>query len=224
MYQKLVTNKLFYDKWPYKITCKVPGITLLRSFGFKYICSLTDQNIFNHNWHRYNKFNLTYLKNFINLADIYINDENIKRRIERNIISFYFLTKDKFDEFLEKLNQYIISVSEPLDNTNLDILQKDNRYIICDQLPHKKFKFKITFKDMPPNIRKNLILWAEKYNNDDIYITKSTKIHFHGIKYHYGAHYFYIRDPKMISFITLAAAGYIRRIDKFITREFLATV
>lgn len=224
MFQKSITNKLFYDKWPYKITCKMPGITLLRSFGPTFIFSLTPENIVNYTWSRYITVNVDRLKNFVKLLENFINDKDVKKRIEGDKISFYFLTKKEYNEFLNCATNYVTHITEPSDDTALEILQQDTNYIICDNLPHNKFKYKITFKDMPQNVRKNLILWAEKYNSDNIHITKSTKIHFHGIKHHYGSHYFYINDPKMISFITLAASGYIRRIDEFITREFVATV
>jgi len=77
---------------------------------------------------------------------------------------------------------------------------------------------------MPIKIRQELISWAEKYNNDDIYITPSTINHFKSIKkYHYGTHYFYVKDSKMIMLISMAASGYIRRTEEFVLRNSINT-
>lgn len=217
MLQKLTTNKLFYSKWPYKVTCRIEGIYLLRSYVINSILNET----FDEKFIKYHRnINLSKLKNFLQLADEYIIDSDIKKRIEGSRISFYFLNNKDFINFANKLNDYVISTAEPLNVQELEALKVNNSYTFCNNLPHKKYKFKISFKDMPVTIRQNLITWAEKYNNEEIYITKSTKKHFKGIKHHYGSHYFYVKDQKMITFIQLAAAGYIRKIDEYVIREF----
>lgn len=212
MLQKLTTNKLFYSKWPYKVTCIVEGAHLLRSY--------TVESILDGNFRNYKNISLLKLKNFLKLAEIYLSNKSIKKRIEGSRISFYFLNDNDFINFYNNLNDFVISITEPLNFQELEKLKINSNYTLCSNLPHKKYKFKISFKDMPLKIRQNLINWAEKYNNEEIYITKSTKRHFSGIKYHYGTHYFYVKDQKMITFIQLAAAGYIRKIDEYVIREF----
>jgi hypothetical protein len=76
---------------------------------------------------------------------------------------------------------------------------------------------------MPPKVRNDLITWAEKYGNDDIYITESTRRHFKSLKYHDGTNYFYVKDSKMITLIAMAASGYIRRTDEYVVRNSINT-
>lgn len=209
---KLQTNKLFYNKWPYKISCKIEGAYLLRFYNFK---------LNQHIQYRNEKinFNIDALTTFCTDAKSFIEDKSIKKRIEYNTINFYTLNEQTFNQIKISLSKFIYSVSSPANVDELNKLQSEKNYIFCKILPHKKYKFKVIFKDMPLKIRQNLINWAEKYNNDDIYINNSTKIHFKGIKFKYGTHYFYIKDKKIFSFLILAAEGYIRRIDEYITRE-----
>lgn len=216
MLQKQITNKLFYKKWPYKVSCSVEGIYLLRSYNYDYSRMSSETNIMRRYTGRPN-INFNRLNNFCLIANKFIKDNSIKKRIEHNSITFYLLTVDQYKSVIDELKEFVYLITEPLNENELH--QLENNYILCDQLPHKKYKFKITFKDMPLNVRKNLIDWAEKYNNDEIYIIPSTKIHFKGIKYKYGNHYFYLKDKKMSSFVMLAASGYIRSVDEYVTRE-----
>lgn len=215
---KLQTNKLFYNKWPYKISCKIEGIHLLRFY--KYDVERLHCNLVNVKFYRgKSNFNQEALNAFCLLGKQFIEDKDVKKRIEANKIDFYALTESKFNELTNSLKNYVYSTTSPTNYQELTTLKSNNNLILCKNLPHNKYKFKITFKDMPLSIRQNLINWAERYNNDDIYINKSTRIHFKGLKFNYGTHYFYIKDKKMLSFIFLAAAGYIRKTDEYITRD-----
>ncbi len=218
---KFQTNKLFYNKWPYKISCKIDGIHLLRFYNFK----LNFLGVESLKYYR-GKINFDFekLKFFCLIAQKFIEDKNIKKRIENKTINFYVLNEEMLNEIEHCLSDFIYSITSPSNYQELETLQSENNYIFCKNLPHKNYRFKVTFKEMPLNIRQNLINWAEKYNNDDIYINNSTKVHFKGIKYKYGTHYFYIKDKKMLSFIMLAASGYVRKTDEFIVRESLTTV
>jgi hypothetical protein len=220
-FQKI--NKLFYDLYPYKISCKAKGITLIRYKSidnvFNTFINVIPDEKYPSSFTFYKDVNKFELGIFLNLSRQFIEDKTIRKRIERNRIDFYVLTKEKYNEIMSDLARYVNSYCEPANQTELEKLLSDKKYIFCKNLPHKKYKFKISFKDMPLQVRNDLINWASKYNDDDIFITPSTKIHFTGTKFKYGPHYFYIKDQKMINFVSLAASGYIKRIDEYITRD-----
>lgn len=219
----LQTNKLFYNKWPYKISCKIEGIHLLRFY--KYDVARLHCDSVNIKFYRgQSKFDLDSLNTFCLLGKEFIDDKDVKKRIEFNKIDFYVLTESKFNDLINSLKNYVYSTTSPTNYQELTTLKSNNNFVLCKKLPHNKYKFKVTFKDMPLSIRQHLINWAERYNNEDIYINNSTRTHFKGLKFKYGAHYFYIKDKKMLSFIFLAAAGYIRKTDEFVVREIMATV
>lgn len=216
MLLKQKTHKLFYGKWPYKVSCRIIGAYLIRSYG--------DLGLEQPEIIRSPSIDTSNLIEFIKQAKEILRNNNIKRRITHHNIDFYVMSIDEFKSIQLKLKKYITSVSEPTNDDQLTILLENKKYTLCDRLPHDKYRYKITFKDMPFNIRNNLISWAEKYSIDDIYITRSTKNHFKSPKYHYGTHYFYVKDPKMITLITMAANGYVRRTDEFILRSSINTV
>ena len=162
------------------------------------------------------------LKKFAKDSMEFFQNNNIKKRIERNDIDFYILTKQEADQLLQKLKNYVISITAP-DDEELNTLLENTKYTLCDKLPHDKYRYKITFKDMPVKVRNDLIAWAERYTDNEIYITKSTRNHFKAVKYHYGTHYFYVRDSKMITLIAIAASGYVRRTDEYVVRNSINT-
>jgi hypothetical protein len=218
MLLKQKTDRLFYNKWPYKVTCNVAGAHYIRTFGNVAI-QHPDSIVFPKRWHHDHELNQNIiLRRFIKEAREFLQDPNIKRRIENRFIEFYVLTKEEFDRLHLTLKEFVVKITEPENKQDLDTLLENKKYILCDRLPHNKYRYKITFKDMSVKIRNDLITWAEKYNNDDIYITKSTRNHFKSIKHHYGSHYFYVKDSKMITLVAMAAGGYVRRTDEYVVR------
>lgn len=215
MLLKQKTNSLFYGKWPYKISCFVEGAHFIRTYG---TMGIKHPEII-----RGYEFNVQKLKKFIEEAKEILQDSNIKRRINCHHIDFYVMTKDEFNNVQVTLKKYLIGTCQPETEEQLQILLENKKYILCDKLPHNKYCYKITFKDMPVKVRNNLIAWAERYNNEDIYVPKSTRNHFKDIKYHCGAHYFYIKDSKMITLVTMAASSYVRRTDEYVVRNSINT-
>lgn len=215
MLLKQKTNSLFYGKWPYKISCSVIGAHLIRAYGSS---GLKHPEII-----RGYNFDDQKIIRFINEAKEILQDSNIKRRINHHHIDFYVMTKDEYVNLQLKLKKYITSITEPENQEQLNTLLENKKYVLCDKLPHNTYRYKITFKDMPVKVRNDLIAWAERYDNNDIYVPKSTRNHFKSIKYHYGTHYFYIKDPKMITLVAMAASGYVRRTDEYVVRNSINT-
>lgn len=211
-------NHLYYKKWPYKISCKVNGAHLLRLYKFN-IDKLSNQytvKFYSGN----SNIDLQSLTSFFELGKKFFENKNIKKRIEFNQIDFYVLTETEVNDIKNCLKKFIHCITSPSDIEELKTLQINNNCILCKNLPHKKYKFKVTFKNMPLNIKQNLINWAEKYNNDEIYINNSTKLFFKNVKVHYyGSYYFYIKNKQMLTLLYIAASGYIRRTDEFISKH-----
>jgi hypothetical protein len=216
---KQKTNKLFYGKYPYKVTCRVDGAHYIRKYRVSVIRYL----------HHFTPLDARgkisdNLIEFIFHAQHYLDNTKIKKRIEHYFIDFYVETESEYHEVQTRLAKYVVRVSEPDDEEQLKTLLENKKYNLCNKLPHNKYRYKITFKDMPVKTRNDLIAWAERYNNDDIYITESTKRHFKSLKYHYGSHYFYVKDSKMITLIAMAASGYIRKTDEYVIRSSVKTL
>ena len=216
MLVKQKTNKLFYGKYPYKVTCRIQGAHYIRTYGAKVIEFLYRTS------HQQGKIS-NDLMEFITHATHYLTDKNIKKRIENYFIEFYLETESEYLEVQTRLAKYLVRIAEPDNNEQLKALLENKKYNLCNKLPHDKYRYKVTFKYMPPKVRNDLITWAEKYGNDDIYITESTRRHFKSLKYHDGTNYFYVKDSKMITLIAMAASGYIRRTDEYVVRNSINT-
>lgn len=223
---KKTTNKLFYGSWPYKIKCRINGISLTRSHNIESIISHSEsfkialQNHINRSFYRVNHSELMeFLSIYKNYADLI----DVKKRIEGNCISLYLKSYDLYQTTQKDFKKFLIEISEPENETDLQTLLEDKKYNLCNSLPHGKYRFKITFKEMPVKVRNDLIQWAEKYNNDEIFVTKSTRKHLKSAKYTYGSYYVYVKDPKMITLVAMAASGYIRRTDEFVLRPGINT-
>jgi hypothetical protein len=217
MLVKQKTNKLFYGKYPYKVTCRIQGAHYIRTYGLTYF-QLHYPSI------RVGREKISDdLVEFITNAQHYIANEKIKKRIESYFIDFYLETESEYREVQTRLAKYLVRVVEPDNEEQLKTLLENKKYNLCNKLPHDKYRYKVTFKDMPPKVRNDLIAWAEQYNNEDIYVTESTRRHFKSLKYHCGSHYFYVKDSKMIILIAMAASGYIRRTDEYVVRNSINT-
>lgn len=218
---RLKSNKLFYRKWPYKVTCKIKAPYLIRIHGIDNVATMSYQVTESLSYFRgINHDDILSLKEFAELANEYFKDKNIRKRIEARTVDFYIEGKDQCELIAQKLANFVTSVTEPESEKLLEYLKDNKNQIICNNYPYGKYQYKVTFRDMPLKVRNDLINWAEKYNNDDIYIKESTKIHFKGIKHKWGSHYFYVKNSKIITLISLIVAGYISRTDEYIIKEF----
>ncbi len=215
---KQITNRLFYNKWPYKIRCKIEGARVIKSLG------VGPNGI---KWYKltglHTRYNKQKLDIFYNVSKEFFSNPEVKTRVEYHSVDFYFLDAKSYEEAEKKLLNYVTYTWEPSNNEELKLLLDNKKIILCNKLPHDKYRYKIYFKEMKPSTRQNLISWAEKYNNNEIFITNATKIHFNNIKYKYCDHYFYAQDNKILFMLEIAASGFIRKIEEFVLRNGINT-
>jgi len=218
---RLKTNKLFFKKWPYKISCGITGAWLIRAFGSAKVANMTPDVLESFTYrNNLNHMQKALLKEFAELTSEYFKNESIRTRIDSRSVDFYLENLNQCDIVLNKLEKFVISVTEPKSNEVVEYLKNNTNQIICNKYPFGKYQYKVTFKEMPIKVRNNLIEWAEKYDNDDIHIKESTKIHFKGIKHRWGTHYFYVKNNKIITLISLIVAGYISKTEQFVIKKF----
>ena len=151
MLVKQKTNKLFYGKYPYKVTCRIQGAHYIRTYGLTYF-QLHYPSI------RVGREKISDdLVEFITNAQHYIANEKIKKRIESYFIDFYLETESEYREVQTRLAKYLVRVVEPDNEEQLKTLLENKKYNLCNKLPHDKYRYKVTFKDMPPKVRNDLI-------------------------------------------------------------------
>lgn len=225
--KKHQTNKLFYNTWPYKITCQIHGISRMRgvihnkNFQTIPIKYSIDKYLMRYDLRFDSRFtiNVKELTNFVETAAEFLINKEIRKRIESNKINFYVKTKEDYISIKNKLKKYIKEVWEPNNETELETLLDNKKLILCDKLPRKEYKFKVLFKELPLEARKNLVAWAEKYKNNEIYINPRTLLHFQGKKNKYNNYFCYVKEEKTLLFLQLAAANYVKSTFEYVIRN-----
>lgn len=211
-YLKKTTNKIFFNKWPYKVSTYIAGAHFIRSKGIEFLQhQQLDQN-------GYHQINSEDLKLYVSLLKSVI-DNTTRREITGNQLDIYFLDKIKYQSAIYILDKFIIGIYEPANSNELELMLSNSKFTLCSNYPKGQYRYKIVFKSMPTTVRENLIAWAEKYNNSDILINPSTMKHFKVGHNKYSTYYFYAKDSSIKMLILLAAQGYVRRIEEFVLRS-----
>lgn len=213
-YKKKIINKLLYGKYPYKITCDINNAHYLRSILAKK--SVDYQNL------GYFKIGIkknSTLDKFLTLSWQYVQDPDVNTAVSYNCITFYIKNKSTYESMLSSL-PYIYRVYEPEDDLSTEYLTTNQRKILCDNLPFKIYKYKITLKKMPIVRREMLYRQIDAYKNGEIRLPKGTKRYLSGESHrdHIG-HYFYVVDEGIKLIMLLAGAEYIRRVEEYVLKS-----
>jgi len=215
LYKKTASSKLFYGKWPYKVICRVEGAWTIR-YGSSYIQDVINGKQFTRN------INKSRLKTFIKLAEPFLID-TIKKRCESSICTFYCADSAIYNEIKNKLEEFIIEVVEPTNQEELDFLTNNTaRKVVCDQLPYKLYRYKISVKaNTPPNIRTSFKSWIGNYG-ENVKTSYGTDIWFNGLKT-YGQPFIYVKDSPMLSMVSMFLGGNISKIEEYVPRSSINT-
>lgn len=228
MLLKQKTKKLFHGRYPYKITCKIIGISALRTaitnknnlkISIEEMISLTNANYFNNYRSPSNKIDPMKLYHFILCAEDILKDKNIRSRIENNNIDFYVEDYQKFVDLQSKLQKFITVVTAPNNEQDLALLLGNKKVSICNAYPYQKYQYRITFKHMPEHSRFNFIKWLEKYENNQIYIPESVNLYLRGLQKYCSSIYCYVEDSKTLILVSMALSGYIQRTEEYVLRS-----
>jgi len=218
MLKKKYTNQKFYNKYVYKISLSMPGVSIYRMKPLKetidflnektphlgYVTSTLEKA-------KGNKENLIKLSYFLlALKGDYF------QRIERDIIDFY--TNDQvLHESIEKTFISLVRNSFIPRETMLDEL-KSSKYILCKKLPHNKYKFKAYL--LPHKLKNDqdekikYINWLE--NNKKVSITSSTSSWFLHTNWYWDRRYIYIEDESSLLLVQMRNPDVLGRIYQYL--------
>lgn len=215
MLKKLKTDRLFYGKYPYKISTRLQGAS--SSFRFMNLFKEIAQRIPGSRI-KYEDFD-TYAKVFIKY------DDTIRYRIESNSVNFFTADKEVYDSLLNDLSKYVVSVTEPESKDELDVLNTKNKIVLCDYYPHDIYKYKVTFKANTDQLKKTLLNWHKTYPETTIKFSKKTIENLSSDRSYYWQYSFlYVKDEKFLSMLYLLGNGYIKRVEEYVIRSSINTV
>lgn len=198
MFQKLKTDRLFYNQYPYRIV-------------------FTDHNNI-RNWNA--RYNDVLKKHY----DVLKKNENVRMRVEGKFISAFFKTKTDYENELINLKPYITSVTEPESDKQLEIIS-NKRHHLCNRYPRGKYQFKIFFKpNTPYTIRDNIVKWYLQ-QGDAVYFTPSNLAYFVRKKFNWPGHdmYLYTRTSKEVLMASLIGGAHVSSVIEYVLRDSINT-
>lgn len=214
MLQKLKTEKLFYGKYPYKISTKFKGASGLRYINlFKFLA-----NKYPGSQIDYDQFNL-----FRQVAEKH--KDKIRQRIETNTINFFIEDKETYEDICLSLNPYIVSITEPNNEKELNFLNNKNKIVLCDKYPHGQYRYKVVFRAVSNQLKSNLLQLSNTYPESTLKFSKKSIENLrYPLTYFWHFSFCYVNDKKIITMMYLLGNDYIKRVDEYVLRSSINTV
>lgn len=204
----------------YKVSLSVPGVSIYRMKSIQGTIdflnnSVQHRGIIGQSLNRalLNKNQILKLSQFLlNLKGEYC------QRIERNQIDFYTNDETIHSQIIEAFTDCVRLSFKPRANS-LDILES-NKFILCNKLPHKKYKFKAyllphKIKDLQD--KNNIVGWLK--NADKVLISDSTANWFIQTSWYWDRRYIYIEDEASMLLVQMRCAGALGRIYEYVISD-----
>jgi hypothetical protein len=173
------TRRKFYGKWLYKITVKVPGISIFRMKSIPDVILFCVTNDPDEGYGYSTKDKAYQNRKTIKLvADLLgsWDDASWAKRIETNSMDIYTNDQDKYNEASEKLESMIVGRYEPNPLYSKELANSSN--IVVKKYPHKMYKHKVYLLphkiENDPAVRQHYLDWVES-QNPRILITNAVK-------------------------------------------------
>ena len=208
--KKLKISKLFYNKWPFKVSCVISHARLVTGRPRYYGAKLTAEQ----------ETNIEEFKN----AWATLSKEEIHHRAEFSHFNIFCSTRATLDLIISKLKPWISIVSEPASDEELEFLIENGHKIrVCEKYPSRKYHYRIYLKTkMSAQLRKSFLDWSIKYNGK-IKPSKITEKWLVGTRYWISDPFCYVQDSATLSMVGLFLGNDIKLVEKFVLRTSINT-
>jgi hypothetical protein len=211
------TTKLFYGKWPYKVSVHTRGAHLIRFYGADILIRRFDDSNDNFRYHGLKPHDLKDLekcaRGVLKLKSI----PNIKYRYEGGTINLFTDTMEVFNVICNTFLSKIVQVWQPSNDSEIQHLKNNINHIIVDVLPYNKYKYKILLKyNTPAAIRESVVKWLE--NNPGSTRPSNATKRFLNCRSYIQSPFIYIEDDKTLMMLQLIAGEQIKKTEKYIIR------
>lgn len=226
--KRLKTNKLFFNKWPYKVACTVSGASNVARLGIDRAekwCKGEWSSPFNSS--RMNVSNKQDLLKFINsIKSLLPFEDNIQIRAEGAHFNMFFKDPAILKKIERKLAPWIESISEPSSPEEYEFLMSNNsKKIICDEIPKSKYIYKVYLKEsVKSDTREQFLNWSKKYGKDVIEISPTTLQWLSGDKFFKQDPFFYVNNASMMTMVRIFLGDNVRRVYEYVPRNKLEPV
>lgn len=220
---KLKSSKLFYKKWPFKISCNLRGAFHIFFHKTADILDFCDdkKNKIDH-YITTKNLDKKQIKAFALAVEEFKINKNVQIRTEGSKVSIFCMDYQMLNNLHSKLNPWITNIYGPQSEKELEyLLDKGHKIILCDELPKDNFDYRVYFKlKMPADKKQQFLSWANKFQSQVIISKVSTKW-MSGEEKYTQAPFMYVKDDKTLSMVGLQLVGYVQRVEKFVVRNSL---
>lgn len=206
------TNKLFYNKYPYRIECRVKGSEYINK------CGQTSLPINKFYFDHLTKKEKESLKLFAPVVKPLF-EGNYKIRQGCGNFGVYAKDKDEMENIKQILGTWISSITEPDSDDELNVLSAANHKILCHRYPHRKFKYKVLLRsNLNVMEREKLSNWIN-LNTDKCRLCKRTKFWIDRERKWCFEPFMYVESSKELMMINLLLSDGVKKTYEYIQRS-----
>jgi hypothetical protein len=212
--EKLKTSKLFYNKWPYKVTCNIAHARSVTNNKNSYYYGY-GRRISKEEEEEIEKFRIA-VKSFLK--------KDIKYRAEYNHFNIFCDDKSLLEKISKKLKPWIEHIYGPQSDEELEYLRDNgHKKRLCDKFPFGTFEYRVYFKtNMPSTLKESFKNWITKYEGK-IQCSGSTERWLNEDHRYFQAPFCYVKDGATLTMIGLFLANHIKVTEQFVLRESINT-
>lgn len=222
--KRLKSNKLFFNKWPYKVECHVGGANKITVYGLEKATAWCQGSYsLPSTWRAYhNHIDKGELLKFIRSVEPFLEKKTeLQVRAEGRHFNIFCKDKALLSKISKELKPWLVAIHGPTTQEEYDFLvSNENKKVLCDSLPHDSFKYKVFLKqNMKSNNRETFLAWSSRYSEDMIKISRTTLEWLDGRLFYKQDPFLYIKDSAMLTMTRLFLADNIRTVHEFVPRK-----
>jgi hypothetical protein len=212
------TNRLFYGKWLYRIETKASGANLIKRWGLaetQAYCTGNNERRFGRQYNKADKDQL--FKYSVAVAPFL--DKDLQIRAEHNTINFYLNDSNLVTLLKSSVTEWIVSVTEPESTADVESLQSKSSLVLCNELPHGKFNYRVHMRyNMPVHQRESFLTWLKNYG-DQLRPSKTTVRWLMGKSPYMQDPFVYVVDKSHLLMVSLFLSGNLKNTQEFVLRD-----
>jgi hypothetical protein len=220
MTKKLVTNRLFFGRWPFKVETQIKGAGLIKRWGVIKTQQWCDRLI-GYQWDEYPYYKTIdrdELKDYAGCMAEFLGDR-VQLRVEHHTMNYYTDDYAIYQGLQQKLQPWLSAVSEPRADDLEFLTNNTGRKVLCNELPHGKFQYKIYLStSMPPPLRMNFVKWLSNYSGK-VKTSDGSVGWMLGHNPYFQDPFVYVEDQKTLFMIGLFLSSYAKKTQEFVLRN-----
>lgn len=222
MYKHSITSKKFYGKWLYRVSIRVAGIAIMRTYSLNRVIEFLKEDHSEETLkYSYHKKAYSNKEDIIDFCEFLLKQDpnDWSKRIEVSNIDIYTNNQDLFNGMIEQFKHLLVSICSP--DLSRSKEYDDQHHIICNKLPHNKYKYKVFLK---PHKLKNdretkieYLKWLDTQKN--ILISEAVKKWFINTDWNWDRRYILVEDHKTLLFLHMRNAEVLGKVYEYILSD-----